>query len=173
MFVNCMPSVQVLGASLEAHVYASDNSALARDCRRDIKNTNAKLLKLGRKVMVFPSSPARLNPSIPTLASLPCTDFLLPGFHAQAHGDRDRLGVQDYAERRALRGELRALQREERQRQQRAVAEVLQRAAVVCATLSGTLMRELHPLCFDLAVIDEAAQVLTRCCFMSPSPTSR
>ena len=40
----------MLGASLEAHVYASDNSALARDCRRDIKAANAKLLKLGRKV---------------------------------------------------------------------------------------------------------------------------
>ncbi|KAK9915598.1 hypothetical protein WJX75_001370 [Coccomyxa subellipsoidea] len=106
---------QVLGASLEAHVYASDNSALARDCRRDIKSANAKLLKLGRK---------------------------------------------DYAERRSLRGELRALQKEERQRQQRAVDEVLKKAAVVCATLSGALMRELRPLRFDLAVIDEAAQAL-------------
>lgn len=43
----------MLGASLEAHVYASDNSALARDCRRDIKSANAKLLKLGRKVLSF------------------------------------------------------------------------------------------------------------------------
>ena len=42
---------QVLGASLEAHVAASDNSALAKDCRRDIKATNAALLKLSRKVM--------------------------------------------------------------------------------------------------------------------------
>ena len=37
--------------------------------------------------------------------------------------------------------------------------EVLNKAAVVCATLSGALMRELRPLRFDLAVIDEAAQV--------------
>ena len=41
---------QVLGASLEAHVAASDNSALAKDCRRDIKAANAALLKLSRKV---------------------------------------------------------------------------------------------------------------------------
>ncbi len=41
---------KVLGASLEAHVAASDNSALAKDCRRDIKATNAALLKLTRKV---------------------------------------------------------------------------------------------------------------------------
>lgn len=46
----CHAREQVLGASLEAHVYASDNSALARDCRRDIKAANAQLLKLGRKV---------------------------------------------------------------------------------------------------------------------------
>lgn len=41
---------QVLRASLEAHMAASDNSALAKDCRRDIKATNAALLKLSRKV---------------------------------------------------------------------------------------------------------------------------
>lgn len=70
--------------------------------------------------------------------------------------------VQDYAERRSLRGELRALQKEERQRQQRAVDEVMKKAAVVCATLSGALMRELRPLQFDVAVIDEAAQVHNR-----------
>ena len=33
--------------------------------------------------------------------------------------------MKDYEERRALRGELKALQKEERQRQQRAVDEVL------------------------------------------------
>ena len=41
---------QVLSASLEAHVAASDNSALAKDCRRDIKAANTALLKLSRKV---------------------------------------------------------------------------------------------------------------------------
>ena len=35
----------------------------------------------------------------------------------------------------------------------------MKKAAVVCATLSGTLMRELRPLQFDVAVVDEAAQV--------------
>ncbi len=78
---------------------------------------------------------------------MPCTDNFCFG------------KAQDYAERRSLRGELRALQKEERQRQQRAVDEVMKKAAVVCATLSGTLMRELRPLQFDVAVIDEAAQV--------------
>ncbi len=42
--------MQVLGNSLEAHVYASDNSSLARDCRKEIKAANARLLKLSRKV---------------------------------------------------------------------------------------------------------------------------
>jgi len=57
---------QVLGASLEAHVAASDNSALAKDCRRDIKAANAALLKLGRKV---PS----LCDILPRLLSLCCS----------------------------------------------------------------------------------------------------
>ena len=35
---------------------ASDNSALAKDCRRDIKAANAALLKLSRKVPALPSS---------------------------------------------------------------------------------------------------------------------
>ena len=42
--------VQVLDSSLEAHVMRSDNSSLAKDCRKDIKAANARLLKLGRKV---------------------------------------------------------------------------------------------------------------------------
>ena len=46
---------QVLSASLEAHVAASDNSALAKDCNRDIKAANTALLKLSRKVHMVTS----------------------------------------------------------------------------------------------------------------------
>lgn len=42
--------VQVLGCSLEAHVLKSDNSALAKDCRREMKAVTTRLGKLGRKV---------------------------------------------------------------------------------------------------------------------------
>ncbi|KAK9825119.1 hypothetical protein WJX74_010900 [Apatococcus lobatus] len=106
---------QVLENSLEAHVYRSDNSALARDCRKEIKDANSRLLKLGRK---------------------------------------------DYQERRAIRTELKGLAKEERQRQERAVKEVLGKAAVVCSTLAGIGVRMLHGATFDVAVIDEAAQAL-------------
>ena len=44
---------QVLDNSLEAHVMSSDNSSLAKDCRKDIKAANARLLKLGRKVVLL------------------------------------------------------------------------------------------------------------------------
>ena len=67
--------------------------------------------------------------------------------------------MQDRAERKALRAEIRALSKEERQRQQKAVNEVLSRAAVVCSTLTGTLSHHLGPLAFDTVIIDEAAQV--------------
>lgn len=38
----------VVGASLEARVLRSDNSALAKDCRKEIKSLNSRILKLGR-----------------------------------------------------------------------------------------------------------------------------
>ena len=66
---------------------------------------------------------------------------------------------QDYAERRALRSELRALSKEEKQRQQKAVQEVLKHARVVCATLTGVAAYHLQQLTFDVTVVDEAAQV--------------
>ncbi len=40
-------AVQVLENSLEARVLQSDNSALACDCRKEMKALNARLLKLG------------------------------------------------------------------------------------------------------------------------------
>ncbi len=51
---------QVLGSSLEAHVLRSDNSALAKDCRKEMKAVTARLGKLGRKVP--PRSAARCSP---------------------------------------------------------------------------------------------------------------
>ena len=41
---------QVLGCSLEAHVLKSDNSALAKDCRKEMKAVTTRLSKLGRRV---------------------------------------------------------------------------------------------------------------------------
>ena len=67
--------------------------------------------------------------------------------------------VQDYAERRALRSELRSLSKEEKQRQQKAVQEVLKHGSVVCATLTGVATFQLRDLPFDVTVVDEAAQV--------------
>ncbi|GMH45218.1 hypothetical protein BSKO_13175 [Bryopsis sp. KO-2023] len=106
---------QVLDCSLEAHVFRSDNSSLARDCRKETKALNAKLLKLDKWKR---------------------------------------------AEKRQIRQELKVLAKEERQRQQKAVEEVLGNAQVVCATLSGVLGRHAKGLSFDVVVIDEAAQAL-------------
>jgi DNA-binding ferritin-like protein (Dps family) len=82
----------VLAKSLEAQVLQSDNSALAKDCRKEVKAINARLFKLGRR---------------------------------------------DYAERRALRFDLRALLKEERKRQERAVKEVVGGSQVGALTGSG------------------------------------
>lgn len=42
--------LQVLENSLEARVLQSDNSALAKDCRKEMKALNSRLLKLGASV---------------------------------------------------------------------------------------------------------------------------
>ena len=76
--------------------------------------------------------------------------------------------LQDYAERRSLRTEIRALAKEERKRQQKAMDEVLSQAPVICATLTGVLGRQVDNLSFDVSVVDEAAQV----CPSSPSSHS-
>ena len=52
---------QVLGASLEAHVAASNNSALAKDCRKEIKAANAALVRLTRKVVLSQKAPLQPN----------------------------------------------------------------------------------------------------------------
>ena len=89
--------VQVLAKSLEAQVLQSDNSALAKDCRKEVKAINGQLLKLGRR---------------------------------------------DHAERRALRSELKALLREERKRQEKAVEGVVSGAQV-----RGSCFREYANRC--------------------------
>ncbi|KFM22807.1 DNA-binding protein SMUBP-2 [Auxenochlorella protothecoides] len=114
--------VQVLDVSLEAKVLRSDNSALAKDCRKEMKALNAQLLKLQ--------------------------------------------GRREGAARRGVRSELRLLAKEERKRQERAVAEVLAATRVVCCTLAGVDARQLRDLPdFDLVVVDEAAQALEPACW--------
>eukprot|EP00878_Enallax_costatus_P011993 GHUV01012521.1.p1 GENE.GHUV01012521.1~~GHUV01012521.1.p1 ORF type:complete len:728 (+),score=288.54 GHUV01012521.1:305-2488(+) len=111
---------QVLDKSLEAQVLRSDNSSLARDCRRDMQQLNRQLIKL--------ESWKR-------------------------------------AERRQIRAELRQLAKEERQRQQKALQEVLDGAQVLCCTLTGALHPQLQGQVFDVVVIDEAAQALEVACW--------
>ncbi|KAI8477001.1 MAG: P-loop containing nucleoside triphosphate hydrolase protein [Monoraphidium minutum] len=111
---------QVLDSSLEAHVLRSDNSALAKDCRKEIKALNSQLMKL-------------------------------EGWKR--------------AERRQVRTDLRQLYKEERERQERAVKEVVNGARVICCTLSGALHPQLYKQVFDVAVIDEAAQALEAACW--------
>lgn len=41
--------MQVLDASLEAHVLRSDSSALAKDCRKEIKAIMQQISKLGSR----------------------------------------------------------------------------------------------------------------------------
>ena len=79
------------------------------------------------------------------------------------------LPLQDYAERRSIRSELRSLLKEEKQRQQKAVEEVLKHASVVCATLTGVAGYSLRDLPFHVTVVDEAAQVSSAGDGMGPS----
>ena len=71
-----------------------------------------------------------------------------------------KLGPRDRAARRELRAEVRALAKEQRTRQAKAVAAVIGSAPVIAATLTGVPSRTLAGQAFDLAVVDEAAQAL-------------
>eukprot|EP00887_Chlorella_sp_A99_P002446 scaffold10.g2446.t1 len=89
---------QVLANSLEAKVLQSDNSALAKDCRKEMKALSSRLLKLGRK------------------------DY---AERRQVRACIRRTPAPPSAQ---LRQELRQLSKEERKRQERAVEEVLKGA---------------------------------------------
>lgn len=124
-------AAQVLESSLEARVLQSDNSALARDCRKEMKALNGRLLKLG----AWPRG------SLFTLAlSLSCSSAWSrvgpPGTPASQRARPARrpaplthaVNRKDRDERRSVRGELRLLAKEERKRQEKAVQEVLRGA---------------------------------------------
>uniref|UniRef100_A0A383VHI7 DNA helicase n=1 Tax=Tetradesmus obliquus TaxID=3088 RepID=A0A383VHI7_TETOB len=119
---------QVIDKSLEAQVLRSDNSSLARDCRRDMQQLNRRVMQ-GAVLQLLKLEPWKR------------------------------------AERRQVRAELRQLAKEERQRQQKALQEVLDGAQVMCCTLTGALHPQLHGQTFDVAVIDEAAQALEAACW--------
>ena len=69
------------------------------------------------------------------------------------------------AERKQIQIELRQLKREERKRSELAISRVLDRAHVVCATLTGVQQRALRDAEFDVCIIDEAAQALEVACW--------
>lgn len=161
-------------ASLEAAVLRSDNSALARDCRKETKALNQRLLKLGAWAGLLVGSRRRRRHRDPRHACTGSPAAMGQLAHARRAGPppgngRHALscgaGRRDWEERRAIRGELRLLAKEERSRQARAVAEALAGAQVVCTTLAGVGARDVAGLQFDVVVIDEAAQALEAACW--------
>lgn len=65
-----------------------------------------------------------------------------------------------------LRRELKKLAKEERQRQQQAVNDVIKDSTVILTTLTGALSFQLKGTDFDLVVLDEAAQALECACWI-------
>jgi len=75
-----------------------------------------------------------------------------------ARKQRSRRGPGRFSESRAQEREARALLAEAREREDRAEVDVLERAQVVLATLTGLESNALRARRFDLAVVDEATQ---------------
>ncbi|KAL9241050.1 hypothetical protein vseg_015208 [Gypsophila vaccaria] len=83
------------------------------------------------------------------------------------------LKVKDKSTKRNIIKELRTLSKEERKRQQLAVADVTKNAEVILTTLTGALTRKLDNITFDLVIIDEAAQALEIACWIALLKGSR
>ncbi|KAH9607739.1 hypothetical protein KSS87_008966 [Heliosperma pusillum] len=77
------------------------------------------------------------------------------------------LKAKDKSTKREITKELRILSKEERKRQQLAVADVTKNAEVILTTLTGALTRKLDHITFDLVIIDEAAQALEIACWIA------
>lgn len=77
------------------------------------------------------------------------------------------LKAKDKRARGDIRKELRMLGKEERQRQQQAVADVIKDSSVILTTLTGALTRQLRDTTFDVVIIDEAAQALEIACWIA------
>ncbi|XP_065857035.1 uncharacterized protein [Euphorbia lathyris] len=83
------------------------------------------------------------------------------------------LKTKDKGTRRDIQRELRTLSKEERKRQQLAVADVIKNSNVVLTTLTGALSHKLDNISFDLVIIDEAAQALEVACWIALLKGSR
>ncbi|XP_074320614.1 uncharacterized protein LOC141657331 [Silene latifolia] len=83
------------------------------------------------------------------------------------------LKAKDKSTKREITKELRILSKEERKRQQLAVADVTKNAEVILTTLTGALTRKLDHITFDLVIIDEAAQALEIACWIALLKGSR
>ncbi|KAI4341304.1 hypothetical protein MLD38_026040 [Melastoma candidum] len=83
------------------------------------------------------------------------------------------LKAKDKGTRRDIQRELRTLSKEERKRQQLAVADVIKGVDVVLTTLIGASSQKLENTSFDLVIIDEAAQALEIACWIAILKASR
>ncbi|XP_022982878.1 DNA-binding protein SMUBP-2 [Cucurbita maxima] len=83
------------------------------------------------------------------------------------------LKAKDRNTRRDIQKELRTLSKEERNRQQLAVTDVIKNSDVVLTTLTGAFSRKLNNISFDLVIIDEAAQALEIACWIALLKASR
>jgi ATP-dependent RNA/DNA helicase IGHMBP2 len=84
-----------------------------------------------------------------------------------ARKQRSRRGPGRFSESRAQEREARTLLAEAREREDRAEADVLERAQVVLATLTGLESNALRARRFDLAVVDEATQAVEPAAYLA------
>jgi ATP-dependent RNA/DNA helicase IGHMBP2 len=84
-----------------------------------------------------------------------------------ARKQRTKRGPGRFSESRAMEREARALFAEAREREDRAEADVLERAEVVLATLTGVDTPALRGRRFELAVVDEATQAIEPAAYLA------
>lgn len=110
---------------------------------------------------------AQLPVCMPQFSGFCCKSLIVDTWFMIQTLNSKLLKAKDKRTRGDIRRELRMLGKEERQRQQQAVADVIKDSSVILTTLTGALTRQLRDTTYDVVIIDEAAQALEIACWIA------
>ena len=153
----CAPSNVAVDNIVERIAAAEGSSGSSK------KGTAPRIVRLGH--------PARLSPqalafSLEALIEAADGTEIVRDIRTELAGLEKKKVPRNGMERRAWRGEIKALRKEIRTREERVVKQLLASRDIVLCTNVGAATRVLRDEVFDMVVIDESAQALEAACWI-------